>query len=84
MAILDDLAFLERYGLPRVSRHTKGWYCSLDVILNVTGAKFEISSDFDRPDPTSATVQCRERLETALRQFGAPDSNVHHLPQRSV
>lgn len=62
---------LARFGRPRLSIPSKsGWYCSIDVSVTPTGAKFEVASDFDKETPIAAALECQQRLIAALAAFG--------------
>ena len=69
----DDLQELMidliRFGKPRVSFLQGGWYCTVEMNTNTTGAKFDISSEFNHPTPMSAAKQCYARIQTALKQL---------------
>lgn len=66
--VLQDLA---RFGAPRISMpNGTGWYCSVDVNVNATGAKFEVASDFRKENPMAAALECQQRLRSALAALG--------------
>lgn len=58
---------MQRYGKPRLHCHEDGkWSCVIDVSISPVGAKFEVRSDFDKPTPIAAAMQCNERLGAAI------------------
>lgn len=68
----DILVSMLEYGRPRVTFITgskSGWYCHIEMNVNSTGVNFEVKSDFDHGDPTSAARQCRERALKAISVY---------------
>lgn len=62
---------LAQHGTPRVSLHTGGWYCAVDMYVKAAGSKFEVASTFKNPTPLSAAQQCAERVDAMLRGFAS-------------
>jgi len=60
---------LLNYGHPRISHHSGGWHCNVEMNTNTTGADFKISSDFDIPTPYQAAKQCHERIINTLKNL---------------
>lgn len=68
----DVILDLARFGTPRLSMpNKKGWYCTVDVNVTPTGAKFEVRSEFDKETPIAAALECQQRLSAALAAIGA-------------
>lgn len=67
----DVLLELAKWGRPRISiPSSRGWYCCVEVNITLTGAKFEVSSDFGIETPLAAALQCRERLRESAKAIG--------------
>ena len=64
-----------KHGQIRVSRIATGWYASIEMNTAVTGAKFEIASEFKCLTPVAAVQQCIERMHIALKQLGVVNEN---------
>ena len=60
----------DRYGEIRVSRITGGWYSSIDMNTNTTGAQFKIASEFKHKTPVDAVTECIKRMNEALATLG--------------
>jgi len=57
---------LYRFGKPVVFSAANGWRVSVDLNVNATGAKFEVTSDHGFATPTLAANQCLERVHQIL------------------
>lgn len=68
---LEDLLLLMvRWGKPRLSKQSDGWYCAVDVTVNAKGVEFKVQSDFDHESPFHAASDCHARLMVALKGLG--------------
>ena len=68
----DILLELAKWGQPRVGQYgTDGtWHCSVEVNVTPVGVKFEAKSDFKKPTPLAAAIECRENLQAAVKAIG--------------
>jgi len=60
------LAYLAKYGEPRLGQYDRGWHCSVNFFAPGKGVKFEIASDFGQATPLDASRQCVDRLLETL------------------
>lgn len=68
---LEDLLLLMvRWGKPRLSKQSDGWYCAVDVTVNAKGVEFKVQSDFNHESPFHAASDCHARLMVALKGLG--------------
>lgn len=67
MELEELIVHMIRYGKPRVSYVSNGWYCKVEMNTNTKGTQFDIASEFDHPTPLSAARQCHERITSALK-----------------
>ena len=69
--VVEDLQELMvhmiRYGKPRLSYITDGWYCKVEMNTNTQGTQFDIASEFSHQSPLAAAKQCHERIINALK-----------------
>jgi hypothetical protein len=63
------LAELCRAGAPRISMHGSGWYCAVDMHVSAAGTQFKVASDFHKPTPRDAAVECAQRVVATLKQY---------------
>lgn len=61
---------LAKYGEPRLSLLSKGWYCALDMHVSSIGCSFKVESEFGHASPSEAVIKCLERMREALKGFG--------------
>lgn len=61
------IMYMVRYGKPRISYITDGWYCKVEMNTNTKGTQFDIASEFSHPTPLSAAKECHERIVNALK-----------------
>lgn len=61
---------LTRYGAPRVSQHSSGWHCALDMRIadGVKGAEFRVASNFDHESPRLAVLECFSRVLVTMKK----------------
>ena len=64
--LLEDLM---KYGKNRLSWLGDGWYCALDLYVNVTGAELKIGSEFNNRTHKNAVIQCTIRLHETIDQI---------------
>lgn len=65
----ETLNQLNSYGLPRLSRMDRGWFCTTEMFVSAKGAKVEIKSEFDHPSALAAAQTCLERVSAVLRDI---------------
>lgn len=63
----DVLTELEKYGLPRVSKHDSGWVAYTKMRVHVAGAEYEIRAQFGHRTPLAAARECLTRVQQAVR-----------------
>lgn len=69
---LEELLLaLAKYGKPRLSHDGSGWYCAVEMYVSSSGVDFKVASEFGRPSPIGAAMQCASRLDKALSDIGA-------------
>lgn len=69
----DVLLDLAKWGQPRLGQYGSnhsGWHCSIEVNVTPVGVKFEAKSDFKKPTPLAAAIECRENLQAAVKAIG--------------
>lgn len=64
--LLDSLT---KYGKHGVSWMGDGWYCRIDVYINVIGTELKVTSDFDNISHKNAVIQCTIRLEETIEKI---------------
>lgn len=64
------LGALSKYGKPRVSLLSTGWYCAVDMYVGSKGVEFKIDSECRHDTPQAAARECCERLADVLRNMG--------------
>ena len=72
MTSLDDtLTGLCHWGMPILHQHDDGkWSCRVKMGVNVAGATFEVSSDYNsHVTPQSAAELCLNRVLKAVNAF---------------
>lgn len=67
----EMLLALAKYGEPRLVHDGRGWYCCVEMYVTASGVNFKVASEFGRPTPMSAAIQCASRLDRALSDIGA-------------
>ena len=67
----SKLQALTKYGRPRLSLHEGGWHCAVDMFTDAPGAKFEVTSGFNRPTPEAAVDLVATRIRAAISTYGA-------------
>lgn len=65
---------LQKFGHPRLHCLSGGWYCVIEMHTTADGAEFTVRSDFSQLSPLAAALQCRERMQAALRLTGSAAS----------
>lgn len=64
---LDDLLLgLCRYGEPRLSRMSDGWYANIGMHVASEGAEFSVKTDFDHATPREAIEVLIKRVRSTL------------------
>lgn len=58
-----------KFGSPRVSKTTSGWYCSCDMHTATAGTSFEVKSEFNNATPLKAAQQCAQRIVEVLKKL---------------
>jgi hypothetical protein len=61
------LLALTKFGLPRLSMMTDGWYCEVGMNTNSDGVSFTVKSDFYLATPRMAVMQCSSRIDQAIK-----------------
>ena len=61
------IVYMVRYGKPRISYITDGWYCKVEMNTNTKGTQFDIASEFSHATPLAAAKECHERIVNALK-----------------
>ena len=64
--LLDDLV---KYGKHGLSWMGDGWYCRLDLYVNVSGAELKIGSEFNNRTHKNAVIRCTIRLHETIDQI---------------
>lgn len=59
------LSELEKYGMPCVSKHDRGWRCGISVFVNGDGVSFDVIAN-KANTPKDAVNICFDRLMTAI------------------
>jgi len=62
------LVELEKYGMPRLSKHDTGWRCEIDVFVTGEGVSFDVVSRANKT-PKDAVNICFERLIDAIKKI---------------
>lgn len=72
MNLEEVLQDLSRYGNTVCGQYgSEGfWSCSVEMKVNTTGVKFQVSTDFKQTTPTAAARKCHELMLQALRSLG--------------
>ena len=67
------LVAMAKHGRPNILQMSDGaWYCTVDMHVSATGAKFSIASEFHgNVTPVAAARQCAERIDAMLSGFTA-------------
>ena len=69
-ASLDELlTHMCKWGRPRLSKMSDGWYCVIEVFVTPIGVKFDVKTDFDHKTPHGAACQCYDRLIKAIEEL---------------
>lgn len=63
----DLMQYMIKYGKPRISYISNGWYCGVEMNTNTAGSSFEVKSEFGHPTPMAAAKQCHERILNAIK-----------------
>ena len=67
MELEELITHMVRFGKPRVSFISNGWYCKVEMNTNTSGTQFDVASEFDHPTPLSAARECHERIINAMK-----------------
>lgn len=67
MQLEELIVHMIRFGRPRVSYVSNGWYCKVEMNTNTKGTQFDIASEFDHPTPLSAARECHQRILSAMK-----------------
>lgn len=67
MELEELIIHMVRFGKPRVSFISNGWYCKVEMNTNTSGTQFDVASEFDHPTPLSAARECHERIISAMK-----------------
>lgn len=67
----ERLEWLCRFGKPRISRVSDGWFASIDMNTNTTGAEFKVTSDLGHATPSAALNIMIQRMLETLVKLGA-------------
>ena len=63
---MEDLV---KYGKHSLSWMGDGWYCGLEVYVNVIGAELKVKSEFNNVTHKNAVIQCTIRLYETIEQI---------------
>lgn len=64
--LLDDLL---KYGKHTLSWMGDGWFCRLELYVNVSGAELKIASEFHNRTHKHAVIECTVRLHETIDQI---------------
>ncbi len=67
----DILLALAKYGEPRLSLQSNGWYCVINMRVTSVGVEFKVASEFGNPTPNAAAAECCQRVEQTLQDISA-------------
>lgn len=71
--MVEALMDMARYGKPFLFLTSHGWRCSIEMNINISGAKFEVLDKGDCPE--SAVANCHSKMLSALTQLSSLRSN---------
>jgi len=60
------LVYVSRFGKPRLSRMSRGWFATIEMNTNQEGSTFKIESNMDHKTPTIAAMVMVERMHKSL------------------
>lgn len=64
----ERLEWLCWFGKPRISRVSAGWYATIEMNTNTTGAEFKVTSELDHATPSAAlNLLIQRMLETLAK-----------------
>ena len=66
----EILELMSKYGKPRLSRLSAGWYCAIDMWVGAKGVEFKIDSECRHMVAADAARECLKRLDDVLISFG--------------
>lgn len=70
-SVTERMQWLCSFGTPAINRMRNGWWASIEMNTNTTGAKFQVDTEMDHETIDSAVDDLIHRMIESLVSLGA-------------